>query len=761
MSTSSPTHRTTSRRSHTVRASKGSAGFTLPEVLVAIAALLVLAVAIGRLFSSVGTLVNTGTATTELDTLARSIEDRIRSDIERMNALPEDMVFLAIRGNRVGDVDLNGTIDPTPAGDPPNETLLYLTQEDREADERSGTTGRSIQSTRIDEIVFVAKGPWESTQQSTGQPAFTADAAMISYGHGLYADLIQPTNANLESGIDPSNTNTFPQRTVTPDGLRNDGDPWITAYGARFTSNEYVARWPLTRQAVLLAGGAAVATEGTTSGAPPVSLVGATRTVAPTVRDLENEWFMFQNLTSTRVLDTPLDNAMYTRLDIANDINQGARVQQASGTTNADELALPRFGLLRWGRTDIAAQSLGDLRRWFEGQSNPWLANETNDWPVNNYNPTYADATAFSAGYFDVPEPAYMAYNEPDDGGTSGISIDSPLWIRAGLGDDSEFGFLGGTGTNAANESGVRQVNEMALQNAITGVFARRLVSDGAQPLRRVVGENAELNPQDEALDLAHIISSRCSRFEVAWSNGLTVPDDVREIIVTMGSIETRFASGELIWFDQNFPYGVFQLGEITTTQASGFNGGSNSSNGIPQVQYIAAPGATGQADDFVQAFAQDSNPEARSTWRLRDTASPTSGPSYHTTSIRDNWDNNAFGIDSNVNNISTNTLGGNAQAFGFAVNDGAAVASTDVYGGYDPFTSGGATLQNQDTEYLAIWGFRRAAGDGEWGDTWIKPRFLRFRMTLHDTEFRLDAGRDYEFIVELKPQPPLVAQGN
>lgn len=743
-------------------------GFTLAEVLVAMAALLVLSVAIGRLFSSVGTLVNTGTASTEVDSLARSIERRIREDIDRLNALPEDQVFIGIRGNRVGDLNLDGALT-----DSVNERWLYISQADREADERSGIdpsalSSRSLSSTRVDEIVFTAKGPWRSVQQFAREDRVVdADAAIVSYGHGLYASFERPAANLLEDGVDPSVIGSYSRREITPAGLVDGADPWIRAFGQRFTSNEYAGRWPLARRAMLLVGGGAVATEGTS----PYSFVGASRYVAPTIRDLENEWFLFDNLTAARVNSLVLDDLQYSRLEIPADESTPAGVTPAALAAGSAE-DLPRLGLLRWGRTDIVAQTLGDVQRWFEGQTNPWLVDENTDWPATDYNPPYADASAFSTGLMDVPTPEYMAYNlpVPSDGGTpssASVSIDSPLWLRAGLGEDSAFGSFTGSGTDP-DEAAVKRVNEMALQNAIAGVFQRPLVGDGVPSVRRVAGESSDLDPEVESLDLAFLIANRCSRFEVAWSNGIVVPSDVQEIIVgwydanadgdfddaELGDIGRRYRTGELIWFDHDFPYGVFLMGEITTFNAS-------VSEGIPVVSYIPAPGSGSiDADDFVQTYSQEASPEARSTWRLDnhgDGAAP-GVMGYRGLSSRDDWDLPGQGIDSAAP-IGVNASSVNVAAFGFPVNN-AAAATTDVFGGYEPGASGGGSDAFPDMEYLAIWGYRRALGDGEWGAAWQKPRFLRFSMTLHDSEFRLDGGRDYEFVVEVNPLNPVLGSG-
>ncbi len=71
---------------------------------------------------------------------------------------------------------------------------------------------------------------------------------------------------------------------------------------------------------------------------------------------------------------------------------------------------------------------------------------------------------------------------------------------------------------------------------------------------------------------------------------------------------------------------------------------------------------------------------------------------------------------------------------------------------GYDPYTTGGQDPGDMDTfnEYLAVWPFRKPAGDGSYGPAWTKPQLVRFRITLHDSLGRLPEGKTFEFIFSL-----------
>ena len=74
-------------------------------------------------------------------------------------------------------------------------------------------------------------------------------------------------------------------------------------------------------------------------------------------------------------------------------------------------------------------------------------------------------------------------------------------------------------------------------------------------------------------------------------------------------------------------------------------------------------------------------------------------------------------------------------------------------------FTGAVDDSDDQSEEYLALWGYRQLApnGSGEYLDTpWITPdtlRLIRIRMTLHDSQLRLDGGRTYEFVFPVNPR--------
>ena len=64
-------------------------------------------------------------------------------------------------------------------------------------------------------------------------------------------------------------------------------------------------------------------------------------------------------------------------------------------------------------------------------------------------------------------------------------------------------------------------------------------------------------------------------------------------------------------------------------------------------------------------------------------------------------------------------------------------------------FTGGPGNFEN---EAMAVWGFRVPDAEGGYSRPWPKPKFIRIRMTLHDSQMRLREGRTYEFVFAVHP---------
>jgi hypothetical protein len=66
---------------------------------------------------------------------------------------------------------------------------------------------------------------------------------------------------------------------------------------------------------------------------------------------------------------------------------------------------------------------------------------------------------------------------------------------------------------------------------------------------------------------------------------------------------------------------------------------------------------------------------------------------------------------------------------------------------GYDPVTTGADPDPDGAGEYLAVFPFRTADTTGrDWEGAYAKPRRIRVRLTVHDAQYRIPGGRQYEF---------------
>lgn len=641
---------------------RSRAGFTLAELLVAVGAVLLLSIGIGQVFKQVSKLVGTGSAVAELDQYARSIERQLRDDFAALGRTPSDQTFLAIRGRRIGDIDRNGSIGSANSG----ERNIYLRRDDAEAELRGGVTnayaigGRGI-SPRLDEIMFLAIGSQEgyasSERGKSGEETLvTAPVSRIYYGHG-----VRPAPPLLEDGSTPYDTSrplgdtlagprNIPIRSVLPDPYTpaTNNPDWGDVYGLENTRNQYAGDFVLLRQSMLLYGGMAAGFPGSNN--RPEPLIGRSREYAPYIRDMESVSRVYAN-------------AGYNT-------NQLGRPPGGPTPSANQRTSIPR--LIRQGRTDICAQSLEDVRRWLEGLG-----------PFETGSPTsvYSDATAFDSGRWNDPNLIDPAYAQ-NQGFNDASQADRPLWVRQKPGDN------GAPPTGAT----VLATNLRSLQSAIAGCFSRIIAeSQPTQIVREEVRDGSGVlvsDPADALMDLHATLASRCSSFEVAWSDGTTWrgprgqgnnPLQIDLDNNTGNGYEIIYNVGDIVWFDYDYPR---RLLELPPPVGGGAEYAPSSTALRPEIISKSAP------YHFASRVADDSRRE------LRLNMVP---------------NNNAFAAK------------------------------------YDVKACGGAP-----TEYLALWGFREPTTSGEYGSPWVKPRLIRIRMTLHDAQFRIAGGRRYEFIFSI-----------
>lgn len=190
-------------------------GFTLIEILVAVGAMALIAVGLASIFQTIGRTVSGGRRLNLLNARVALIEHQMRLDFASMTRDG----FLAIR---------NQTTNTAGTG----ATALNVAL---------NAEGAASRPRRIDEIVFFAKGQFESARDPL-HPAYvaTANAARIYYGHGLRQFPTSPEYRQPE----PTNVNVNATRLGFNGANRFAGD-WTLLRHVTLLSTVETARQPL------------------------------------------------------------------------------------------------------------------------------------------------------------------------------------------------------------------------------------------------------------------------------------------------------------------------------------------------------------------------------------------------------------------------------------------------------------------------------------------------------------------------------------
>ncbi len=660
-------------------------GFTLVELIVAIGAVLLVSLGVGQIFAAVGRLTSFGKASAEIDTNARLLEQKLREDFDGFRRMAPEDTFLAIRMREIGDFSRDG--DSIDAGERP----VYLTPEDQQEDQRNGLLPYEILSagganeirsravtSRLDEIVFLARAPEGrpyASQQidlDPGAGPVTTHVARMYWGHAL--------RPRLDDSFDPNDPTDPPLRQYTPDGdfgmpadpteLFTPGDPDTQPFIPR-GRNRYAGEWMLARQPLLLYGGLAAGhASGTANPSEPFP-IGVNREFAPYINDLE---------TLRRYKTRGSSGA-----------GQDLRLNPPGDLPILWDSAWPDPKPISWGRVDICAQDERDVRRWFERQA-------FYDSTINPPMPLPASAGAFSAGFDSVYD-----FLTTDNG-----------WAFAPNGPMGARFTMRGAGTTFPDD--VTALNLRMLRSTIAGAFSRMLADDAVLPVRRMPDNSERLQPEDAAMDLHAIISSRCSNFEVAWSDGRRA---IQDINYDQDSNNTdEIAPGDLIWFDISPA-----LPPATpTTPLPTFN-------------------RRNTFEEWRQFEITEGRPQTDMEFRYSENSPRVEVPGGVFTSSNDYngagvWSNGFLLMQAQNNRPASIPPG---------------VYSTAITGGErdadDPDGN-----DREPNELLCIWGFRLPTADGGYGAPWPKPAFIRVRVTLHDSQFRIPGGKSYEFIFSLRP---------
>lgn len=669
-------HDTPPTRSH-------AAGFTLAELLVAIGAVAILTVGVGRIFGSINTLVATGIAVAEIDQIARTIEQRMREDLQALGQMNPDETYIAIRMVELGHPD----------------RPIYLTPEDRQFDILAGVSpydpGSRAVYRRLDDIVFIAGGQAGSRSFASAQPdgfyttaVPTSEHARIYWGHALKPkpnrDWPDPDPAKRF----PENPDAprVPPRLFEPDGYfgdppANDDPSPLSDTEGIFGRNEYAADWTLARHALLLLGPNASGENERKEGPFPLMAgasgtrqtgAGGEREYAPYIRDIE---------TLARV---------WPGLD-----HDG----EFSSFGNTEIWPDPR--LIRHGRVDIVAQSLEGVRRFLEGEPHEDDAGAPAGDPA-------AVGWPFEPGVGRLGRDGITGAGDPFGEFADNLEIQQPLWRWRKL-------------VTSAAVSRVEAWNNYQdslknIRSALAGTIIRPLVEIEPPALDRVLDEapdDDEDGPENAIMDNHAVIGPRCSSFEIAWTDGTTAI----EVIDLDSDGVLEYLKGDLLWWD---------IRRVDPTEEN------------DDRARRATLAATVQFASLKVRWSQSSPPSRES----------------NATAVFDPWMSPELlpiEQDRKLNRF-------DGTETGVVTNPREAIYNPDLTGGVPSW------IDSPDAkELLVIFPFRDTkkapplitttvdrrigVGFGEDSEPWVKPRFIRVRMTLHDSNNRVEGGKQFEFI--------------
>lgn len=222
------------------KANPNRRGFTLTELLVAVAILIVVIIATARIFGTVSKVAGAGEANADILQTAQTIERQIRADIARISGDG----FMVIRNVEVPN-DVNNSL-PGP--------LLN----------GAAASGSKL---RCDQLLFFAEGGFSSTQFAGSKgivvsggdkryPVVQATAARMYYGHAVQLPFAPPSGDAIQAGL--NNGDPLLPWTFSPagqDDYKVASVRWDTGvYQKDIVASQPSAReWILSRQAMLLA----------------------------------------------------------------------------------------------------------------------------------------------------------------------------------------------------------------------------------------------------------------------------------------------------------------------------------------------------------------------------------------------------------------------------------------------------------------------------------------------------------------------------
>ena len=227
-------------------------GFTLTELLVAIVVLLVVILAVGRIFGTVSELVKRGEANADILQEASAIEQLMRRDLARIS----DEGFLVIQcisvpNNVMQSLGGGQLLDPSK---PDNhifrcDQMAFLVSDPAISRFTQGLGSFEEQ----DDGRYTG---YNNTNNLTDSPTPQATGSFVYYGHGVnYPNLGQGIDPKADVRPDDSAEPTQPWWRPLPEKARLDLVRWPTggSLGQANASQSAADNWVLARQEVLLA----------------------------------------------------------------------------------------------------------------------------------------------------------------------------------------------------------------------------------------------------------------------------------------------------------------------------------------------------------------------------------------------------------------------------------------------------------------------------------------------------------------------------
>ena len=220
-------------------------GFTLTELLVAIVVLLVIILAVGRIFGTASTVVKNGEANADILQEAAAVEQLIRNDLARIS--DEGFMIIQCIGVR-NDVNtvVNGgpLLDATkPAGHIFRADQLAFVADDLAISRQTQTMGAFVENAN-----GFYTGETSPTPQST--------ASIVYYGHGVQFPFL-PKNLGVTADVDPSyNVQPWFRPSPADTSARVELQRWPqgTALPGQYNGSQPDASdWTLARQETLMA----------------------------------------------------------------------------------------------------------------------------------------------------------------------------------------------------------------------------------------------------------------------------------------------------------------------------------------------------------------------------------------------------------------------------------------------------------------------------------------------------------------------------